>query len=55
MVKGERVTISPETKKSLAKIAKPFEKFDDCIKRVLDCACHKETKKSKQNQKEPEQ
>ncbi len=49
MVKGERITISSDTKKSLAKMAKPFEKFDDCIKRVIDCACHKETKKSKQN------
>jgi len=49
MVKGERITISPNTKKSLAKMAKPFEKFDDCIKRALDCACHQETKKSEQN------
>ena len=55
MVKGERVTISQDTKKSLAKMAKPFEKFDDCIKRVLDCTCHKETKKSEQNDDDVEE
>jgi len=54
MAKGERITISPDTKKSLGKIAKPFEKFDDCIKRVLDCVCQQEIEKS-ENTKESEQ
>lgn len=55
MVKGERITISADTKDNLAKIAKPFEKFDDCIKRVLECSCIEKEIKSEQKPTESEQ
>lgn len=51
---AKRVTVSDDTIKKIEPLAKPFEKFDDCIKRVIDCAYTKETKKSEKNQKESE-
>ena len=41
MVKGERVTISPDTKASLSKMAKPFETVDECLQRLISCECIK--------------
>ncbi len=41
MVKGERVTISTDTKASLAKMAKPFESVDECLKRLISLECVK--------------
>jgi len=37
MSKGKRVTIPENTLKDLAKMAKPFESPEDCIKRILSC------------------
>jgi hypothetical protein len=50
-MKGDRITISQETKNGLAKFAKPFESEDDCLKRILSCSCvQDEMKKSKDMQ-----
>lgn len=38
-MKGDRITISPETKDGLAKFAKPFESIDDCLKRLITRDC----------------
>lgn len=44
---AKRVTVSDDTLEKIEPMAKPFEKFDDCIKRVIDCACNQETKSEK--------
>jgi hypothetical protein len=42
---AKRVTVSDDTMQKIEPLAKPFEKFDDCLKRVLECSCiTKETK-----------
>jgi len=46
---AKRITVSDDTIQKIEPFAKPFEKFDDCIKRILDCKCRQETKKPKQN------
>ncbi len=52
---SKRVTVSDDTIQKIEPLAKPFEKFDDCIKRVLDCVCHKEIEKLEQKSTETEQ
>ena len=49
MVKGKRVTISPDTKDSLAKMAKPFETIDECLQRLISCECVKNKMESPEN------
>lgn len=54
-MKGDRITISQETKDGLAKFAKPFESVDDCLKRLITCDCvQNEMKQSETNQEEKE-
>ena len=50
MVKGERVTISQDTKNSLSKIAKPFESVDDCLQRLISFECVKNKIESVENE-----
>ena len=51
MTTGKRVTISENTVKGLAKIAKPFESPEDCIQRILSCKCvRNEMAKSKKDE-----
>jgi len=50
-MKGKRVTLSEETKNGLAEVAQPFETPDECINRMLSCACVKKELK-KQNEKQ---
>ena len=51
-MKGDRITISQETKNGLAKFAKPFESADDCLKRILSCSCVQDEIKKSQDMQE---
>ena len=51
MTKGNRITLSDDTKNGLAKLAKPFESVDDCLQRVLTCKCvQKEMEKQEKDE-----
>ena len=54
MAKGNRITLSNETKNELAELAKPFETPDECINRLLSCNCVKEEMKE-ENEKSLEE